>query len=461
VKRAEPVVRVLQVIHQFPPFSSQGSEVYCCNLSKQLREDDDVRVFHVSNVGRPWRRRLERATHAGVPAYHCIDRSEYSRVADWPNEFLRRSFRTVLDEFDPQVVHFHNFVSLGDDLVSMASDRARVVYTLHDFGLICPNSLLLRSDGTLCDNQRSDFFEQCCPTLIRTIGRSTQKRPWIARLPSLARWRLYARQSSRHLVRSPLLAGVGLAERWLGNPRETDVARKRDFFLTHRQRIFHDVDLFLAPSRFLLDRYVNCGLPREKVVFARYGMRDISRIARSNGSQPVRVGYIGALHPHKGVEVLLEAFRGLGGRASLHVYGSAFGSPVSQSYLRRIRDGETGNVVFHGSYDNDAIAEVLAKLDVVVVPSLWYENSPLTIQEAFSAGVPVITSDCGGMAELVRHGVDGLRFQMGDAQDLRQKLLQVLDHPELLERFRSNIPEVATIRQHATELRACYQRLLN
>src|SRR5439155_4415196 len=94
---AGSALRILQVIHQFPPHSSQGSEGYCYNLARTLNETEDVGVFHVSAAPRAWRRRLHRATFAGLRTYHCIDGGDFTLLADWPNEFLRRAFRATLD----------------------------------------------------------------------------------------------------------------------------------------------------------------------------------------------------------------------------------------------------------------------------------------------------------------------------------------------------------------------------
>lgn len=453
------LVRILQVIHQFPPYSSQGSEVYCHTLSKYLSRFDEVSVFHVSNVPNRWPRRLVRHTHDGLSRFHCIDGGEYARSADWPNQFLQEQFRRTLRECTPEIVHFHNYVSLGDDLVSLArASGAAVVYTLHDFGLICPNSLLLRADGRLCGKGDPDFFQDCCPTLIRTSRNGTHLIS--AHVPSLARWRLYASQHARPAVRAALSTAVRAAEAVLGDPVRSHVARKRDFYFTHTRRIFQDVDLFLAPSEFLRQRFVQCGVHADKIVCARYGMRPFSRATRQESPGRVRFGYIGALHAHKGIELLLAAFQGLGDRATLHIHGSAFGSPISESYWRRISAAPSDGVVFHGAYDNANIGAILAALDVVVVPSLWFENSPLTIQEAFIGGVPVVTANQGGMAELVRDGVDGLHFKLGDAADLRAKLAYLADRPERIEELRKNIPDVPTIDQQAAAVRAHYARLI-
>src|SRR5262249_5758481 len=156
---------------------------------------------------------------------------------------------------------------------------------------------------------------------------------------------------------------------------------------------------------FLLRRYVGCGLPAHKIVHSKIGMPTSRVHVKRDGSRGIRFGYIGALHTHKGIELLLEAFRGLENRATLTICGSAFNSPVSQNYWQRIQAGQRSSVVFRGAYDNENVGAVLADIDVLVVPSLWYENSPLTIQEAFLSSVPVITADKGGMAEAVRDGI--------------------------------------------------------
>ena len=92
----------------------------------------------------------------------------------------------------------------------------------------------------------------------------------------------------------------------------------------------------------------------------------------------------------------------------------------------------------------------------MIVPSVWFENEPLTIQEAQIAGVPVITGNEGGMAELVRDGVDGLHFQLGDAQDLRRVLLQLLEDPNQLQVMRTHAPEVPSIEAQAAIVRQLY-----
>jgi glycosyltransferase involved in cell wall biosynthesis len=454
-------MRVLQVIHQFPPFSSQGSERHCLQLSNALAAaGDDVGVFHASNTSPRSPHRLVRGSAGPIRTYHCIEDGQHSRLADWPNRFLAGAFRETMAEFMPDVVHFHHYVSLGDDLVGMARDfGTAVVYTLHDYGLICPNHLLLRTDGAICSKRDPDFFEACCPVPIRCSG---GRPPLIAsRLPSLARWEQFADNQPHAVPRAALKSLVVLGQALMGSPEHTEIDAKRAMFLGHTRRIFDAAHLFIAPSRYLRERLLACGLPADRTVYERHGLPHFPR--PEHGPSPdgkVRLGYIGAFHAHKGIEVLLRAFRGLDDRATLHIYGSSFGSPVSEAHFRRTAAAAGAGVVLHGRYDNSQLPEILGQLDAVVVPSVWVENSPLTIQEAQIAGVPVITANEGGMAELVRDGIDGRLFRLGDAADLHRVLAEVLDCPSSLRELRAHAPAVPTIEAQAERIRMHYARAL-
>jgi glycosyltransferase involved in cell wall biosynthesis len=202
-------------------------------------------------------------------------------------------------------------------------------------------------------------------------------------VPSLARWRRYANQQARPAIRGAMQGAVRMAESFLGAPAATDVSGKRQFFLARDAADLQRRNLFLAPSEFLRQRYISCGVPPERIAYVPNGMPRFQPAERMPRGHRIRFGYIGALHAHKGIDLLLRAFEGLHDRAELHIHGSAFGSPISESFARRMRDAYGAHVTFHGPYDNGTIGAILSSLDVVVVPSLWYENSPLTIQEAF------------------------------------------------------------------------------
>jgi glycosyltransferase involved in cell wall biosynthesis len=438
-------MKILQVNHQFPPFSRQGSELHCWQLSHSLAASDDVAVFHISEVKKKFPRRLERMEEEGFPVFHGIDGGHYARLADWPNPILKRQFRSVLEQWKPEVVHFHNYLSLGDDLPSMAKQSgAVVVYTLHDYGLICPNHLLWRDDGVLCGKANADFFQDCCPASLRT---AKGKKPLIRQhLPPISRWEVFADQQSNPFVRSTLKSLLNVPKWIYGAPKTSSIPEKRVFFQKRTRLIFDAVDLFIGPSRFLTERFVACGMPQEKIETIRYGIRSMKQAVKTQSPDGrVRFGFIGAFHAHKGLEVLMRAFRGLDQHATLHIHGSSFGGPVAESHWKRVTQEAPKGFHFHGEYRNEQLEDILSSLDVVIVPSLWYENSPFTIQEAFQSGTPVITSNIGGMAELVTDGVNGLHFRVADPKDLHRCMRQVVEDPNLLSRLCANLPQLPTL----------------
>jgi glycosyltransferase involved in cell wall biosynthesis len=217
------------------------------------------------------------------------------------------------------------------------------------------------------------------------------------------------------------------------------------------------VDFFIAPAQFLMDRFLAWGIPPEKMTYMDYGFDAAPFENRiKTPSEKVRFGFIGRIIPAKGVDHLIEATNGLDpARAEVNIFGAHNGDV---QYLQRLIAHV--NVAFKGGFDNAEIADKFSEIDVLVVPSRWYENSPLVIHEAFLAGVPVITADMGGMAELVQDGVNGLLFRAGDPQDLRAKMQIFVDDPSLISRLGHANTPVRTIERDATEIRAIYADLI-
>jgi glycosyltransferase involved in cell wall biosynthesis len=223
------------------------------------------------------------------------------------------------------------------------------------------------------------------------------------------------------------------------------------------RRVIAAVDRFIAPTRFLGARLIEWGIPAEKIVYHDYGTMELPYAPRAprRPGQRLRFGYLGGATYEKGLHVLFEAFRGFA-EADLVVYGE------SQPWLQR-QHGDIlaqPNVRLAGPINDEQKAALLPQLDALVVPSIWYENSPLVIHEAFQAGVPVICSDIGGMAELVTDGVDGLHFRVEDAPDLRRVLRQCVHDPDRLERLRAGIRKPTSMREHVLrEILPLYEAL--
>jgi glycosyltransferase involved in cell wall biosynthesis len=230
------------------------------------------------------------------------------------------------------------------------------------------------------------------------------------------------------------------------------------------------VDHFLAPSRFLLRRFVDWGIPPEKISFSDYGRVSPSRLEPDGRDSRHNLGFFGQLSFHKGVLVLLKAMRilaegeraGANGsvtpRLRLHGANLEWQAPDFQKEFEELVDSP--NVTFTGPYVEDQLPDLMAEVDWVVVPSLWWENSPLVIQEAFQYGRPVICSDVGAMKEKVTHGVSGLHFRRGDPESLAAAIRLATDSPALWQELRSGIPPVRSVDDDVETLIATYREIV-
>jgi glycosyltransferase involved in cell wall biosynthesis len=206
--------------------------------------------------------------------------------------------------------------------------------------------------------------------------------------------------------------------------------------------------------------FVRNGVPESRIDVVPYGVDSAGlkpgADAPASIAAPLTLGFMGSLAPHKGVHLLIEAVRKVSGDIRLSIHGRTSDFP---DYSKQLRDLAAGDerVEFHGPYLREALGTILSAMDVLVLPSLWYENTPFVALEAFAAGIPVVATDVGGLAEIVQDGVSGKLFRRGDVADLARCLQDLVDKPELLSRYRDGIPEVETLDTNVRGLEAMYR----
>ncbi|KKL44591.1 hypothetical protein LCGC14_2364160, partial [marine sediment metagenome] len=194
----------------------------------------------------------------------------------------------------------------------------------------------------------------------------------------------------------------------------------------------------------------------DKIIYMDYGFnKDLFNGIKRNPSIKIRFGFLGRLVPVKGISLLIDAFNEIDhSKAELTIYGKL---PSSHMFLKE-RCLNSG-INFKGCYNYKEISKVLSNIDVLVTPSIWFENSPLVIHEAFLAKIPVITSNLGGMAELVIHEKNGLLFEPGNVEDLTEKINIFIKNPKLIEKY-SQETYVRSIQKDAKEIEKLYFKLL-
>lgn len=450
-------MNIVHVMHGFPPRNIAGSEVYADVLSRELARTHEVHVFHRIHEPERSEYELQRTTDRGLTIWTINNtfRECQSFEQTYRNEAIAGKFGECLDEVRPDVVHVGHLTNLSTTLVTQAKERGiPVVFTLHDFWLFCQLGQLLKHDLSLCNGPQES---QCAKCLA----------PQLALRPSHREAYDVLRNAMPRLLSNSRLDGLLRAIYRQYARFVLDVQRQESRRVGERTRhileICSQVDLFVAPSRFLLEKFVQFGVPRSKMVYLDYGF-DTARIASvpHRPSSTLRFGYTGTFIPSKGVHVLLEAFNSLDGadiELRLHGRFASFHDGY-EDYPDRLRAlANRRNVVWCGEYGNADIGRILSEIDVLVVPSIWYENSPLTIHEAFLAGVPVITTGIGGMAELVKDGVNGLLFEVGNAHDLARRMQALIDDRRLVERLRENIEPIVDIQRHAAQIEELYSRV--
>jgi glycosyltransferase involved in cell wall biosynthesis len=145
--------------------------------------------------------------------------------------------------------------------------------------------------------------------------------------------------------------------------------------------------------------------------------------------------------------------------ATLDIYGNLERYELYVEELRGLA-GDDERITFAGPFPREEVGRVFSGLDVLVVPSRWYENQPGVILEAFAAGVPVVATDLGGMSEFVKHEKNGLLFELENAVDLAHQLRRLGEEPGLIQKLRTGIGPVKTVAEDADELEELYNTLL-
>ena len=441
-------MKLLAVVHQFLPRHVTGTEQYVRAIVLAMRSAGvDARVFAYEPLvqhdspDRNWVERDE--VVEGIPVrrvglHHSLSRDVHLR--DYDNPMAARALARQLDEFPCDVVHVFHPRNIGRAVVDEPASRGiPVVVNLMDFWWVCPNYLLLRSDGALCDGPPARGLG-CVSCIDPALAGRLEQAGMLDALGTLAD---AARPAGNHSGSDPrkALALVGRKE--------------------HLFSVLNRADRVVAPSRFLAGIYRQHGLDPARLVHLPYGL-DHGRFAataprhRPASRDTFDVGYIGSITRHKGLHVLLDALgKTSSKRVRLHVHGSRESQPGWSDVLV---DGICDpRATFHGPFGPTQLGSVLGSLDALVVPSLWYENTPFTVLEALHARVPVIASDLGGIREVVDHGRNGLLFPAGDAAALAALLGRMAEGegPALA----MDGPQPPPIQENVDRLLALYREL--
>ena len=396
--KAKDRLRVLVVSHGHPALSRGGAEIAAHELFTRLGEQHDA-----------WYLGCNRASvhhKAGASISQPFSEREYLYS---PGEFdwfkfanhdpkFPEAFRELLSELRPDVVHFHHYLDFGVEAflhVRETLPDCRIVVTLHEYLAICHHygQMVTRSSHALCHEATPVRCGRCFSDISAT-----------------------------------------------------------DFFLRKQyiQRFFALVDRFIAPSEFLSRRYVEWGIAESRIAVLENVIRTPAQPVAQPAApkrleaMPLRIGFFGQVSMLKGINVVFEAAAMLAEAKNFNIvfdiHGDHSGQPpeFQKDFLERLAKAGR-NVKFHGPYEPQRVDGLMRSVDLVLVPSIWWENSPVVIQEALRNRRPIVCSDIGGMAEKVRDGVDGFTFSAGNAVSLVAQLTRLHKAPEKLQEMEQSM----------------------
>jgi glycosyltransferase involved in cell wall biosynthesis len=445
--------RMLLVAHGYPPAQANGAEA---QLRRKARwwaaRGHDVRIVAADpqpSSSMPFgylERREEFVDELPVTRLRIAvpDASRGLRET-YEHPLLAAALEQTLADYAPDLIYqLSGYVFGVTPLLCAARHGVPSVLFATDFWHTCQRVTLLRSDQVCCAGPRSAADCAACRVSARLPARLTG-----SPLHRIARAAVAGMAS---LPVGPLAAALGTPD---FAEREVAVADA-----------LRQVALVVSNSAFLANTFERLGVQKERLLVVRQGV-DAAELSEPTSEAPrrgaavgLRVLYLGQISRHKGVDLLLDAARQLQRTTvpfTLRLVGPITDTAAFEHSLRGALDDI---IMLDPPQPREALAGLLGEADVVVVPSRWYENSPNVILEAFAAGVPVIAARHGGMAEMVRHEIDGLQFEPGNARALTAALQRMATEPELLAHLSRQIVKPYAIEHEMRVEEVALQRVM-
>ena len=444
-------MRILLTVHQFLPDYASGTEILTRSVARELlSRGHEVHVL----TGFPAKQalkdedRFDEYDFEGIHVYrfhhaYTAMAGQSSKIElDYDNHLAVAYFGRILQRFQPDVVHCFHLSRLGTGLIELATQASIPAFlTPTDFWAICPTAQLLLPDGRMCQGPNA-LAGNC----VKHLAQCTQQ----GLTAKLAQWLpVPVVNNLVRLARANVLPAI---------PQQAEVRAISSRLGINIGR-FNQLTRIVAPNRFMRDLLVRHGVLPQRIVQSAFGV-DVTgietRMSRSPPRQPFRIGFIGTLAHHKGCHVLIEGFKSLPpGRALLKIYGSPAHFPDYAGELKRCA-GDDPAIEFCGVFPNSSIAQILADLDVLVVPSLWYENTPLVLHSAQASRCPVLASNFPGITDVIEDGVNGLLFEPGNAKDMARQLLRLISEAGLAERLAAHARPPKSTAGYVDELLATW-----
>lgn len=447
-------MKILLTTHQFFPHFSAGTEVLTRAVAREL-----LRRGHVVHVltGYPGGMdladdgRFDEYDYEGMHVYRFqhayipMGGQESLIEIGYDNQLGANYFERILKTFKPDLVHFFHLDRLGTGLIERAvlAGIPRFM-TLTDFWAICPTSQLLLSDGGLCAGP-SAHAGNCLKHFAQDTQEGVVKKA--AELLPVAWADLLVRFTQKGFL--PVY------------PKRVEVEALATRLSVNVSRL-NTLNGLVAPNRFIRQIFVRHGVMPDLITEAAFGIETAEHNENKQRLEPqipLRIAFIGTLAAHKGCHILIDAFLKLNqASATLKIYGRLEDFPDYVHKLQLLTVSHR-SIEFCGTFPNKIIGEIMQEIDVLVVPSIWHENTPLVVYSAQDARCPVVASNLPGLAAVVEDNVNGLLFNSGDSSDLARQLSRLIHEKGLLGRLSAQARTPKSTEKYVDELFSLWQEV--
>jgi glycosyltransferase involved in cell wall biosynthesis len=437
-------VSVLHVPYTFFPDAAAGTEIYVTELIAAMSRENFRGM-----VAAPGPQNAE-YDHDGIAVYRFQQDARQSLAYAYgePDEIAAESFRRLVQRLRPDIVHMHaHTAAVSERLAEIAHETgAQLVFTYHTPTISCLRGTMMQMGTAPCDGVLD--ATRCTVCTLQEHGLPAGLGNLLARLPEGI--------------------GTSLAHLGLAGPAVTALRMRRNAAGVHRRflSLMAKADCVIAVCQWVKDVLIANGVPENKVALCRQGFGGVSKKlprqapypSRPRGEGPLRLAYFGRIDPVKGVDIVIDALKLIpGASVLLDIYGIV--QPGSETYAAALKASADARIRFQSSLPRDALADVMAEYDFVVIPSRWLETGPLVVYEAFATGTPVLGSRLGGIAELISDDVDGILVKPDDPKSWATVISGLISDVSRNNRLRSGIRPPRTMMDVATEMAEHYSRL--
>lgn len=459
--------RVLLTVHKFFPEHKAGTEVLTLKVAQELiRRSYEVLVVTANPPDQDARHatgeRTQDYVHDGVPV-HSIGEPLRLQGFTFAHEFqhpaIAEHFAGIIEKFQPELLHIFHAQNLSSSIIDTAVERnVPVICSTTDFWFVCPIVQLKKPDGSVCRGPNA--MATNCLTCY-TPHLLPPKSEFVEALKNKYPQLQAPLDSSPALMRDFLENSLFTAYSASKIPSAAAATMQRPAIL---RKAANKTKAIMVPTQLMRDIFVENGISAELIRHVPFGIDSAPLIPfqRKTESDRLRIGFIGTLFEHKGPDLLIKAVQSLPDSAAveLKIYGDPGQFPEYGDFLKNLvasNPKHRDDIKFLGSFPNSELGSVLQNMDVLVVPSRWYENTPLVIQSALASKTPLIVTNLGGMAELIKHDYNGLLFELNSADSLAHQLNRLLSEPHLLSSLRENIAPERTIPQMVDDIEKVYK----